>query len=248
MGRTVGIGIQDFEQIVFNQLGKKENAIWRLLLASGYLKVKDCRLDPVRRRNIYELSLTNFEVQIMFEEMIEGWFSEYRTAYNDFIKALLLGDIEAMNHYMNQVTRKIFSYFDTGKELSEEAEPERFHSVEAITKCFEGQNASACFYHGFVLGLMVELTGRYVITSNRESGFGRYDVMLEPLEKEDPAIILEFKVYNPKREKTLEDTVKSALKQIEDKDYSAALEARGIAPKRIRSYGFAFEGKKVMIG
>ncbi len=217
------------EQIVFNQLGKKENAIWSLLLASGYLKVKACRPDPVRRRNIYELSLTNLEVQIMFEEMIEGWFSEYRTAYNDFIKALLLGDVEAMNHYMNQVTKRIFSYFDTGKKPSEEAEPERF-------------------YHGFVLGLMVELTGRYVITSNRESGFGRYDVMLEPLEEKDPAIILEFKVYNPKRENTLEDTVKVALEQIKDKDYRAVLQARGIAPERIRSYGFAFEGKNVMIG
>lgn len=87
-----------------------------------------------------------------------------------------------------------------------------------------------------------------MITSNRESGFGRYDVMLEPLEGRDPAIILEFKVYNPKRESTLEDTIKAALEQIKDKDYSAVLQARGIAPERIRSYGFAFRGKNVMIG
>ena len=217
------------EQIVFDQLGKKENAIWSLLLASGYLKVKSYTFDFIRGRNIYELSLTNYEVRIMFGEMIEGWFSEKQTAYNDFIKALLMDDVEAMNHYMNQVAMKTFSYFDTGKGSLEEAEPERF-------------------YHGFVLGLMVELAGRYVITSNRESGFGRYDVMLEPQEMKDPAIILEFKVHNPRREQTLEDTVKVALKQIEEKKYGEALETKGIRPERIRSYGFAFEGKTVRIG
>ena len=226
-GESLQVGMD--EQIVFDQLGKKENAIWSLLLASGYLKVKSYTFDFIRGRNIYELSLTNYEVRIMFGEMIEGWFSEKRTAYNDFIKALLMDDVEAMNHYMNQVAMKTFSYFDTGKGALEEAEPERF-------------------YHGFVLGLMVELAGRYVITSNRESGFGRYDVMLEPQERKDPAIILEFKVYNPRREKTLEDTVKAALKQIEEKKYGEALEARGICPERIRRYGFAFEGKNVRIG
>ena len=217
------------EQIVFDQLGKKENAIWSLLLASGYLKVKSYTFDFIRGRNIYELSLTNYEVRIMFGEMIEGWFSEKQTAYNDFIKALLMDDVEAMNHYMNQVAMKIFSYFDTGKGSLEEAEPERF-------------------YHGFVLGLMVELAGRYVITSNRESGFGRYDVMLEPQEMKDPAIILEFKVHNPRREQTLEDTVKAALKQIKEKKYGEALETKGIRPERIRRYGFALEGKTVRIG
>ena len=134
-----------------------------------------------------------------------------------------------MNLYMNRVALDTFSYFDTGKRSSEAAEPERF-------------------YHGFVLGLLVELRERYILTSNRESGFSRYDIMLEPCRKEDPAMILEFKVHEPDEEKTLQDTVQAALKQIEEKQYAAALGAKGIAPERIRRYGFAFEGKKVLIG
>ena len=217
------------EQIVFSQLENRESAIWSLLLASGYLRVEHYFFDEERGRDEYDLVLTNKEVRLMFEEMIEGWFSKDTQKYNGFIKALLQGDCKAMNHYMNRVALEIFSFFDSGKRPSGSAEPERF-------------------YHGFVLGLLVELRGRYVVISNRESGFGRYDVMLEPLQKEDDAIILEFKVYDPDEEQTLLDTVKSALTQIQEKAYAASLEAKGISRKRIRSYGFAFEGKKVLIG
>lgn len=154
---------------------------------------------------------------------------EAEADYNDFVKALLMGDKKAMNAYMNRVALSTFSYFDTGKRPFGE-EPERF-------------------YHGFVLGLMVELQNRYVITSNRESGFGRYDVMLEPKNpRNDDAIILEFKVYDPDEEDTLQDTVKDALRQIEEKQYAAQLTARDIPAEHIRCYGFAFQGKKVLIG
>ena len=220
------------EQIVYNQLDYSESAIWSLLLASGYLKVLSYdspELLPEGEKVCYELALTNYEVKLMFENMVSDWFGVTEAEYQEFVSALLLGDLDAMNEYMNRITVEIFSSFDTGKRVSAKAQPERF-------------------YHGFVLGLLVDLRSRYVLTSNRESGFGRYDIMLEPKNpQKDVAIIIEFKVFNARREKNLEDTVKAALAQIEEKQYAASLLAKGIAEDRIYKYGFAFEGKNVLI-
>ena len=226
-GETIRCPID--EQIIYNQLDDNDAAIWSLLLASGYLKVVDYEEKTVAGQEVlYDLNLTNAEVQDMFYGMVRGWFNKARVDYNDFVKALLSSDVEAMNEYMECVTEQIFSNFDSGTKPSK-SQPERF-------------------YHGFVIGLIVDLTDKYVITSNRESGFGRYDVVIEPKNKEEDAIILEFKVFNSRKETSLEDTIQSALTQIEEKNYEADLIARGIPAEHIRKYGFAFEGKKVLIG
>ena len=216
------------EQIIFNQLDVDENAIWSLFLASGYVKAESYTLNEETGGDLYELALTNKEVHVMFQKMIRKWFSSTGTVYNGFVKALLQGDVKSMNAYINRVALATFSYFDSGRNPSMETQPERF-------------------YHGFVLGLAVELADRYIITSNRESGFGRYDVMMEPKNKMDNAAIIEFKVRDSGEEKSLEDTADVALRQIEEQRYETELENRGILGDQIRKYAFAFEGKEVLI-
>ena len=217
------------EQIIFDQLDNDENAIWSLLLATGYLRV--VRLKRMGRllKKIYTLRLTNMEVESMFAKMIRGWFQNTAEVYNEFIRALLNDNVKKMNTFMNKVALNTFSSFDSGNKPSRETEPERF-------------------YHGFVLGMVVDLADKYKIRSNRESGYGRYDIMIEPFDKREKAFIFEFKILDKDDEAALEDTVANALAQIEEKQYETELIANGIAPENIRKYGFAFEGKKCLIG
>lgn len=217
------------EQIVFSQLDQGDEAVWSLFLASGYLKAVHTNFNSERLEMEYELKLTNLEVRSMFLQMVREWFQGCRRVNNAFLKALLSDDMDAMNEYINDISCEMFSSFDTGRKPSEKTQPERF-------------------YHGFVLGLLVELQDRYVILSNRESGLGRYDIMLEPRKAGEAAFIIEFKVVCAKRKETLEDGVKAALRQIEEKRYETALRNRGVAPGQIRKYGFAFEGSRVLIG
>lgn len=217
------------EEIIFDQLDEDDGAIWSLLLASGYLKVIDVAENEDENDTLYFLSLTNLEVKKTFQKMIQRWFHNTFSRYNDFLKALLANDVDYMNQYMNQIASLTFSSFDTGNKPSERAEPERF-------------------YHGFVLGLIVDLADQYRITSNRESGLGRYDVIMEPQKENLMAFVFEFKVFNPAKEKTLNDTLKNALSQITQKRYDTDLIAKGIPKERIQHYGFAFSGKNVLIG
>ena len=230
-GETIDVPID--EQIVFSELDYSEDAVWSLMLASGYLKVisSDELTGDRTKAVMYNLALTNFEIKLMFENMVLRWFSPAKMETNEFIKALINGDIESMNEYMNEVALNTFSSFDSGKHTSDKKAPENF-------------------YHGFVLGLMVDQTQNYIIASNRESGYGRYDIMLEPIDKTAeklPGIVIEFKVINQRKENSLEETVVAALKQIEEKNYDAELIKRGVKEENIHHYGFAFKGKEVLI-
>ena len=206
-GKAINVRID--EQIVFSELDYSEDAVWSLMLASGYLKVISSEeLNLIREsENEYELALTNREILFMFRKMILRWFTPAKHETNEFIKALMNGDVESMNEYMNDVALQTFSSFDSGKKESAKKAPENF-------------------YHGFVLGLMVDQIENYLIISNRESGYGSYDIMLEPIDKSNeelPGIVIEFKVINPKKETTLEDTVEAALEQIEEKNMTWSL-------------------------
>ena len=222
-GKSIKTSID--EQLIFDNLtgGGEDVSTYSLLLASGYM-TGTLLVNDEDKGEIYNIRITNHETRRMFKSLIKKWFSGRHNQYNRFVTALLAGGLEEMNYYMANVSSNVFSFFDTGI------------------------NAAENFYHAFTLGLMVELRDRYIITSNRESGFGRYDIMLEPRNKNsDDAIIIEFKVFKEMHEDTLKDTAAAALKQIEEKQYAAVLMEKGISAEKIRKYGFAFKGKEVLI-
>lgn len=212
------------ENVTFSELEKDREMIWPLLLCAGYLKADNISFDMYTE---CDLSITNKETRVTFYQLVQRWFDSSSVEYNDFCKYLLAGDVELMEEFINYISVEMFSFFDVGRRPSEKA-PERF-------------------YHGFVLGLIAALKDKYAITSNRESGRGRYDIMLLPLSDEYDGIIIEFKVMDEKREDSLEDTAKNALLQIEEKNYAQELISKGIGAERIRKYGFAFCGKEVKI-
>ncbi|MCD7715661.1 MAG: ATP-binding protein [Lachnospiraceae bacterium] len=209
------------ESITYAELRGDSKTIWSWFLTTGYVKTVK------RTEEGYEISLTNYEVREALYKLVKKWFSESYDEYTEFIRMLLCGNLEGMQRYLQKVTLYTFSYFDVGS-----------HSTE-------GEKAEQ-FYHGFTLGIIADLYHTHILTSNRESGFGRYDVCIEPKDKSKDGIVIEFKVFDPQKEETLEDTIRRALDQIEDKKYEADLKARGV--KKVRKYGFAFKGKEVLIG
>ena len=219
------------EQIIYNQLDTNPDAVWSLLLATGYLKIVHAMTEKeaydLDSERLYTLTLTNLEVRRMFSRMIQDWFAQTR-GLSRFAGAMLQGDVRGMTRYLNDIMLTSMSSFDGGKNPSIKL-PENF-------------------YHGLVLGLLAENSREYLVTSNRESGYGRYDVVMEPKEAGKPAVIMEFKVFDPlDEEEGLEDTAENALKQIEEKQYETGLLARGIPAENIRKYGFAFRGKECLI-
>ncbi|MCD8012960.1 MAG: ATP-binding protein [Lachnospiraceae bacterium] len=208
------------ESITYAELTNDSKTVWSWFLTTGYVKIVQ------EREKAYEIQLTNYEVREAFYHLVEKWFSGSYDNYTGFIEMLLKGNLEGMQRYMEKVTLRTFSYFDVGSASSESEMAEQF-------------------YHGFTLGLIADLNDTHILTSNRESGFGRYDVSIEPLDKTQDGIIIEFKVFDPKKEKTLNDTTRRALDQIRDMKYETDLKAGGI--RRVRKYGFAFRGKEVLI-
>ena len=207
------------EQVVFSQLAENPDAVWSLLLASGYLKCTDFENGSDDYRT---LSVTNFETMRMLEKTVGSWFGQFQGPYGEFCRAMLAGDAEAMDAYLSDVALESFGVFDCGKRTAES------------------------FYHGFVLGLVVDLRGRYVVESNRESGFGRFDVALVPQDPaRDPGIVLEFKTCA--KGQTLAQACEDALAQIADRRYAAGLVARGVPVDRVFAYGIAFQGKETLV-
>lgn len=213
------------EGITFQYLEGDENSLWSLLLAVGYIKAENI----VRSVEGIEcdVSVTNREVMAMFKTEILGMFHNGWSAYGRFAEALLAHKMELMNEYLQTITYTSISYFDVA-DGPKERTPENF-------------------YHGLVLGLVVSLRDRYRIVSNRESGRGRYDIAMYPLQENTDAFIMEFKVQDRKKETDLEQTAKNALQQIVDKNYEADLLAAGVPKERIYKLGFAFAGKDVLV-
>jgi hypothetical protein len=209
------------ENIIYSQIDKSDKSIWSFMLMSGYLK--PIKLD-LKEDGVYcTLKVPNKEVYYFFRNMMQDWFDETIKggSVEQMLKALLLGDVSDFYKIFATTVERTFSFYDVGEDKSES------------------------FYHAFVLGMLVYIDKDYEIRSNRESGFGRYDVMIIPKDKSKRGIIIEFKKVDKFEEETFETALKAALKQIEEKRYDSELKALGI--NNIVKLGIAFKGKEVKI-
>ena len=214
-GETIEVPI-DLETVIYG-IEKNENNIWGLMLGTGYLKVDEV-VDLAR--GIYKVKLPNYEINLLFEDMVEEWFANkvIGNDLNSILKDLVELNLDEFEIKFQKLVEEMFSYMDVGKDTAEN------------------------FYHAFVLGMLVGLKDSYYVNSNRESGMGRYDIMLEPQDKSKNSFVIEFKVANNMRESTIEDVVESAKKQIEERDYESNLRERGF--NNITKMVFAFKGKE----
>lgn len=220
-GQTITRGLR--EDIVYSELSTDSELLWTFFFFSGYLTFLNQRLEDDM---LYaDFKIPNKEVASFFRSTVLGWWLKHQSKSGDYhmlLESLTSGDIETFRRLFTNFVLTSFSYFDTsGKD------PERF-------------------YHAFVLGLLVALSDRYEIKSNRESGYGRYDVMLLPHDLTKLGIVIEFKSIEADSRDTLEGAVEEAIKQIDTKRYIHELVSRGVAASL--AVAIAFKGRAVGIG
>ena len=205
-------------ETVIAGIENNEDNIWGMLVGTGYLKVTGV-VDLVNK--IYKVKLPNLEIKSLFAEIIDNWFRNkvIGNDLNSIMKDLITLNLEEFKEKFQILTMQMFIYLDVG------------------------ENTAENFYHAFVLGMLVALKDSYYVNSNRESGMGRYDIMLEPKDKNGNSFIMEFKVYKEEKEKTIEETIENAKKQIEEKQYETTLREKGF--NNITKIVFAFKGKNV---
>ena len=197
---------------------QNEENIWGLLLGTGYLKVTGV-VDLAM--GVYKVKIPNYEIKFLFQNIIRDWFNDkvIGNNLNTILKDLVTLKLDEFEQKFKVLVRQMFSFMDVG------------------------ENTAENFYHAFVLGMLVGLKDNYYVKSNRESGYGRYDIMLEPKDKNGNSFIMEFKVYREEKEKDINDTIENAKKQIEERKYEENLQEKGFT--NITKMVFAFRGKEV---
>jgi hypothetical protein len=190
-----------YENTVITDIERSNESIWSFLLFSGYLKAVETWRVEEEEDTKCKLKIPNRELKYVFNEIIRYWVKTgiYETDYNLMLKSLTGGDIKTFGKIFRDLVIKSLSYYDVGGN-----QPEKF-------------------YHAFVLGMMMSLTGRYHVKSNRESGYGRYDVMLIPEDKSMSGVVMEFKKVDVYEDETLETACNEALHQIREKNYRSEL-------------------------
>jgi len=208
------------EEIVMDEIDTDTENVWSFLLFSGYLKI--VKKEVKNGKSYCNLQIPNQEVLYLYQEIIMSWFKE--SINNDrftlMLESLRKGDIETFEDILSEFVMKSASFFDTAQ-------------------------SNESFYHAFVLGMLIGLGDDYQVESNRESGYGRYDVMVIPKDKSKLGIIMEFKKVNQRKNEDLETAVEVALEQIKNKNYRQELLNRNV--ENILEIGIAFQGKDLLV-
>ena len=209
------------EDVVFDHLIDNEDVLWSFFFFSGYLKIiKQYQIDD---KPYGDFQIVNRELKSIFKDSVDYWFNKSQTKgkFDVVLDNLVKNNLEDFAEYFTEFITKVTSYYDFA-----DKEPERV-------------------YHALVLGMMVNLQSKYRITSNRESGFGRYDIMLHPLQENLPAYIFEFKKHHQIKEKNIDETLQNAMSQIKTRNYAATLQQEGF--QNIELIAIAFKGKEVKL-